>query len=158
HSLDLGPAVGRQRLPCDPLVLAQDLTAFRVAEALHHRRVALDVGKKNGAYRRWRRICQRDRRSAAGKFGRQEAVDQPWQLPVHNPLAYVGSNKLAAFKPQSELLRLAPARLPVRFASDDKRRTDYLFGADSLVQRIDRCDEGMERFGAPLITDEIHLA
>jgi hypothetical protein len=45
HRLDLGSAVRLQALADDALVLPQDLARLRVAQALGHRRGALDVNR-----------------------------------------------------------------------------------------------------------------
>ena len=49
HGLHFGAAVRLQGLAGDALVLAEDVAALGVAEALHHLGVADDVGEEDGA-------------------------------------------------------------------------------------------------------------
>src|SRR3990172_8731593 len=55
HRLHLAPAVRLQGLPNHALVLAQQVTDLRVAEALRHRGGAFDVGEEDGVDGRGRR-------------------------------------------------------------------------------------------------------
>src|SRR5262249_55950498 len=71
HGFDFGAAVGREGFAGKALVLAQDVAAFGVAEALHHCRVGFDVGEENGAEGAGVEVVQRSFRSRFGETGKK---------------------------------------------------------------------------------------